>query len=55
MQHFDGEIQKLIRNGTLSVDVGLSYATNPSNLRLEIGDVLEAERAANAAANLVYR
>jgi twitching motility protein PilT len=55
MQHFDGEIQKLIRNGTLSVDVGLSYATNPSNLRLEIGDVLEAERAANAAANLIYR
>ena len=44
MQHFDGEIEKLVRGGVISGDVGLSYATNPSNLRLELADVLEAEK-----------
>jgi twitching motility protein PilT len=49
MQFFDGEIEKLIRAGTISVDLGLSYATNPSNLRLSISDVIQAERAAAAS------
>jgi twitching motility protein PilT len=49
MQFFDGEIEKLIRAGTISVDLGLSYATNPSNLRLSITDVIQAERAAAAS------
>jgi len=44
MQHFDGEIEKLVRAGVIAGDVGLSYATNPSNLRLELADVLEAEK-----------
>jgi twitching motility protein PilT len=44
MQHFDGEIEKLVRAGVISGDVGLSYATNPSNLRLELADVLEPEK-----------
>ena len=44
MQDFDGEIEKLIRAGTIGIDVGLSYATNPSNLRLAIVDVIEAAR-----------
>jgi twitching motility protein PilT len=45
MQHFDGEIEKLVRAGTIAVDVGLSYATNPNNLRLEIADVIEDQKA----------
>jgi twitching motility protein PilT len=39
MQHFDGEIEKLIREGVLDVDTGLAYATNPGNLQLELADL----------------
>ena len=38
MQHFDGEIEKLIRAGTIDLDTGLAYATNAGNLRLELAD-----------------
>ncbi len=38
MQHFDGEIEKLIRAGTIDFETGLGYATNPGNLRLELAD-----------------
>ncbi len=41
MQHFDGEIDKLIRNGTVDFDTGIGYATNAGNLRLELADFLE--------------
>jgi twitching motility protein PilT len=51
MQHFDGEIEKLIRAGTITVDVGMSYATNPNNLRLEIADVIEDQRQAERTAD----
>src|SRR5690349_16874599 len=50
MQHFDGEMDRLIRSGVLSVDVAMSYATNPSNLRLEIADFIDEQRAAEKAA-----
>jgi len=43
MQHFDGEIEKLIRDGVIDVDTGLTYATNAGNLRLEITDFLEEQ------------
>jgi twitching motility protein PilT len=39
MQHFDGEIEKLIRAGTVSRSTGLLYATNPGNLRVQLVDV----------------
>ena len=39
MQHFDGEIERLIREGVLSVRTGLLYSTNPDNLRLQLSDV----------------
>jgi twitching motility protein PilT len=39
MQHFDGEIEKLVRAGTVDLDTGLAYATNPGNLRLAIADL----------------
>jgi twitching motility protein PilT len=38
MQHFDGEIEKLIRSGVVDMEEGLGYATNPGNLRLELAD-----------------
>ena len=49
MQTFDGDIEKLIRNGTLDMDTGLAYATNPGNLQLDMSDLkLEAEAEAEA-------
>ncbi|HSB74898.1 MAG TPA: PilT/PilU family type 4a pilus ATPase [Terriglobales bacterium] len=39
MQHFDGEIEKLIRSGIIDLETGLSYATNAGNLRLELADL----------------
>ena len=38
MQHFDGEIEKLIRSGTIEYETGMAYATNAGNLRLELAD-----------------
>jgi len=39
MQHFDGNIEKLIREGIIDVDTGLAYATNPDNLQLDLSDL----------------
>jgi twitching motility protein PilT len=39
MQHFDGSIEKLIREGVLDMDTGLAYATNPDNLMLDLADL----------------
>ncbi len=39
MQHFDGEIEKLVRAGIVDLDTGLAYATNPGNLRLILADM----------------
>ncbi len=43
MRHFDGEIEGLIRSGTVELHTGLSYATNEGNLRLQLGDLLHPE------------
>jgi twitching motility protein PilT len=39
MQHFDGEIEKLVRVNLIDIDTGLAYATNPGNLRLVLSDM----------------
>jgi twitching motility protein PilT len=39
MQHFDGEIEKLVRACAVDIDTGLAYATNPGNLRLTLSDL----------------
>ena len=39
MQHFDGNIERLIREGVLDMETGLAYATNPGNLQLELSDL----------------
>ena len=48
MQHFDGEIEKMIRNGQVDFEAALSYSTNAGNLRLELADYLENPRAGAA-------
>ena len=42
MQHFDAELERMVRAGILDLDVALSYATNAGNLRLEMADLAEA-------------
>jgi Tfp pilus assembly ATPase PilU len=39
MQYFDGEIEKLVREGIISYAVGLLNATNAGNLRVLLADV----------------
>jgi twitching motility protein PilT len=48
MQHFDGDIERLIRNGTIDMETGLAYATNPGNLQLDMSDLkMDAEAEAD--------
>ena len=47
MQHFDGEIEKLIRTGVIDFETGMTYATNPGNLRLEMADYLDETAKSN--------
>ena len=42
MQHFDGELEKLLRAGIIDFDTALGYSTNPGNFRLEVADFLES-------------
>ena len=42
MQYFDGELERMVREGILDLQSALSYATNAGNLRLELADVAEA-------------
>jgi twitching motility protein PilT len=46
MQHFDSELDRMIRAGIIDLDIGLGYASNAGNLRLELADFAEA--AANS-------
>jgi twitching motility protein PilT len=39
MQTFDGEIEKLIRNGVVSKEDGLAYSSNSGNLLLRLGEL----------------
>src|SRR6202022_4376006 len=41
MQHFDGELEKLLRAGTIDFETAIAYSTNPGNLRLELADLLD--------------
>lgn len=39
MQHFDGVLEKLIRQNVITKEDGLAYATNPGNLMLQLSDM----------------
>jgi twitching motility protein PilT len=43
MQYFDGEIEKLVRQGVVTYATGLLYASNPGNLKVLLADVAPAE------------
>jgi twitching motility protein PilT len=46
MQHFDGEIEKMIRSGAVSMETGLAFSSNAGNLRLELADFKEGSASA---------
>jgi twitching motility protein PilT len=50
MQHFDGEIEKLVRAGVLTMSTGLLYATNAGNLRVQLADLPDETAAAAVTA-----
>ena len=39
MQYFDGELEKLVRAGTIAQSTAYLYATNPGNLKVALADV----------------
>ena len=39
MQYFDGELEKLVRNGSIAPSTAYLYATNAGNLRVQLADV----------------
>jgi twitching motility protein PilT len=50
MQHFDGEIEKLIRAGVVDFETGLLFSSNAGNLRLELADFTESRGSRSASA-----
>lgn len=48
MQTFDGVLEKMIREGILTVEGAMPYATNSNNLLLKISDLLGAPPATSA-------
>jgi twitching motility protein PilT len=41
MQAFDHELERMVREGTISVSSALAYSTNHGNLRLQLADIIE--------------
>jgi twitching motility protein PilT len=45
MQHFDGELEKLVRAGVITMATAFLYSTNPGNLRVQLADVADDEHS----------
>ena len=43
MQYFDGELEKLVRDGVISQKHAYLFATNPGNLRVALADIPDEE------------
>ncbi|MBZ5540104.1 MAG: PilT/PilU family type 4a pilus ATPase [Acidobacteriia bacterium] len=41
MQHFDGELERFVREGLIEYETALLYATNAGNLKLALSDIPE--------------
>jgi twitching motility protein PilT len=39
MQYFDGELERLVREGTISMQTAILYATNSGDLRVQLADM----------------
>jgi len=49
MQYFDAEIERMIREGLVDFETGLSYATNAGKLRRQLADYLDETRRSRKA------
>jgi twitching motility protein PilT len=49
MQHFDGELERMVRDGTIDIEAAFAYASNPGNFRLQMMDFLQAQTDAAKA------
>ncbi len=45
MQHFDGELERLVREGIVTFQTAMLYATNAGNLRIQLADVADDEQS----------
>jgi twitching motility protein PilT len=45
MQYFDGELEKLVRSGVITMQTAMLYATNAGNLQLLLGDLPSEKEA----------
>src|SRR6185436_10954598 len=45
MQHFDGELERLVREGVITFSTAMSYATNAGNLRISMADIADDEQS----------
>ena len=55
MQDFDGEMERLLREGVITMETALSYCTNSNNMRLAVSDLIEERRQSERAAMAVAR
>ena len=44
MQYFDGEIDKLVRAGVITLKTAYAYATNAGNLRIQLADIPDEDQ-----------
>ena len=44
MQHFDGEFERLVREGVITYETAMLYATNAGNLRVQLADLPSGEQ-----------
>ncbi len=49
MQHFDGELERMVRDGTIDIEVAFAYASNSGNFRLQMMDFMQAQTDAAKA------
>lgn len=50
MQHFDGEFERMIREGILDMETALTFASNAGNLRLALADLADEREPAPVGA-----
>jgi twitching motility protein PilT len=55
MQCFDAELEKLVRNNTISMPTALLHATNSGNLRVQLADIPDAAPAKAEEDSLIER
>jgi twitching motility protein PilT len=52
MQCFDGELERMAREGTIEIETALAYASNPGNLRSQISGLIEEKSPPKAPVEL---